>query len=382
MESLKSIYNNMSDMSKLLIKMLLGIVAALIVLFLIVFVIKLVRGGSSSQSSFAKVENAMVTSAQKYYKKNKDELPTEGQEAEVTVEQLVSSEYMKDLEKYVGKKTKCTGSVVVLNNSDNYAYVPSLDCGEDYNTQFLSDSILENNDVTEQGAGLYLDEEDNYIFKGEYVNNYLKIGEMNFRILRINSDGTIRIMLADPLKNHKNSRWDDRYNVEKGSNSGINDYSVSRIREELQIIYDDEEIFPSNLKAYIVPQTLCIGPRNAESNDFTDEQECSETLENEYIGLIQANEYLLASIDDNCESLVSNSCSNYNYLANFNRAFWTITPSDEDTYHNYRISKYPSAANTTSVSNILFTIHLSSKTTLTSGTGTVEDPFIVKISKK
>lgn len=124
MESLKSMYNNMSDMSKVLIKMLLGIIAALLFMFLIVFVVRIIGGGKKGYSS---TESTMQSAAVKYFKKHKNKLPLDNEEAVVNVNTLVSEEYMKELTKYVGKNTTCKGNVTVLNNDGNYIYLPYLD---------------------------------------------------------------------------------------------------------------------------------------------------------------------------------------------------------------------------------------------------------------
>lgn len=379
MESLKSIWKNMSDTSKMLIKILLGIICGMLALFMIVLVVRIVRGGGSS--NYSKLENQLIKAAEKYYKDNKSELPDNGEETAVTIDNLVSGEYIKPIEKYVKKGVSCSGNVTVLNNNKKYTYIPYLDCGDKYSTKFLSDTIISDNNVVEEGSGLYLDEANNYIFRGEYVNNYLNFADQTWRILKVYEDGTVRLFLPTPIKTHKNSKWDDRYNVEKDSDVGINDYSVSRIREKLNLLYNDEEVFNETQKALIKPQTLCIGARSEDSTDISDAEECSETLEGDYIGLLQLNEYLQASIDENCDSTLNHSCANYNYLADIGKSYWTITPAAEDSYHNYRISKYPFKARTTNTSNLMITINISGKITLENGNGSKENPYIIKGEK-
>ena len=374
MESLKSLFNNMSDMSKLLLKILLGIVSALIVLFTIVLFIRVVKG---SKKSFDSVETIMQNAAIKYYKKNDNELPVSGEQSAVTIEQLVSQEYMKEITKYLGDNVSCNGNVTVINNNDNYAYIPNLDCKEKYQTKTLAKSLLENNEIVSEGAGLYLDG-DSYVFKGEYINNYVIFADQVYRILRINDDGSIRLLLDRSLKKYKRSRWDNRYNVDKNTSVGINDYSISRIRETLTQIYEDETIFNSNQKALIVPQDLCIGAREKKSTDFSGTEECSKILEGEYLGLLQVNEYLIPSIDDNCNSTISQSCLNYNYLASIDQTFWTITPFNENSYEVYRVAGSVYLAKASGSTNVLFTLHLSDKTLISGGTGTAEDPYVIR----
>ncbi len=376
MESLKSLFNNLSDTSKSLIKIMVGVICALVLMFIVVLILRIARAGRGI-SSFEKLETAMEKAAIKYYKNNKEELPENGEESVVEVSTLISEEYMKELEKYVGKETSCEGSVYAIKNNTYYSYIPYLDCQDKYTTKMLSDAIIADNDVVDEGSGLYTGDDSSYIFRGEFVNNYLIFAEKTWRIISVNGDGTIKILLTDPTKKYKNGKWDDRYNIDKGNNAGINDFTVSRIREKLNAIYNDDSIFSEDNKSLITPQDLCIGARDKDSEDFSGNEECSETLEGDYLGLLQVNEFLRASIDEDCSSTLDPSCSNYNYLANLGRNFWTITPVSEDTYHNYRISKIPTIIKTSSTSNILLTINLSSKTRLKEGTGTKSDPYVV-----
>ena len=228
MDSIKSIYNNMSDMSKTLIKILLGILAGLAAILVIVLIVKVTVG---TKGDYSYVEDVMKKAAVDYYEDNSKDLPADGQTVSIEVGQLVADEYMKSLTKYFGEDTTCNGEVNVVNNNDNYAYLPNLDCPGKYTTKTLYNAILENNSDAVDSDGLYLNDDGDYIFKGEYVNNHLVFGENNYRILRINSDGTIRILITEPLKNYRRSVYDDRYNVQKEDSSGINDFAKSRIRE-------------------------------------------------------------------------------------------------------------------------------------------------------
>ena len=60
------------------------------------------------------------------------------------------------------------------------------------------EAILENTDIVTSGDGLYADEyeEGKYTYKGRNVNNYVTFNneKAGWRIISINSDGTIKIM--------------------------------------------------------------------------------------------------------------------------------------------------------------------------------------------
>lgn len=60
----------------------------------------------------------------------------------------------------------------------------------------LNGLILNNNSVVNEGEGLYLDL-DGYYFKGKVSNNYVKFGNRLFRIIRVNNDGSIKVITDD-----------------------------------------------------------------------------------------------------------------------------------------------------------------------------------------
>lgn len=86
---------------------------------------------------------------------------------------------------------------------------------ESINEETFADMILNNNrlstaktvpgtDLANTNEGLIKDEDDagsTYYFRGNVQNNYLKIGEHQFRIVRINGDGTVKVILDEPLEN-------------------------------------------------------------------------------------------------------------------------------------------------------------------------------------
>ena len=376
MDSIKSIYNNMSDMSKTLIKILLGILAGLAAILVIVLIVKVTVG---TKGDYSYVEDVMKKAAVDYYEDNSKDLPADGQTVSIEVGQLVADEYMKSLTKYFGEDTTCNGEVNVVNNNDNYAYLPNLDCPGKYTTKTLYNAILENNSDAVDSDGLYLNDDGDYIFKGEYVNNHLVFGENNYRILRINSDGTIRILITVPLKNYRRSVYDDRYNVQKEDSSGINDFAKSRIREELDKIYNDNDEFNSDERALIMKQDLCIGKRGEEDIAIESDIECSDVYEGQYLGLMSASEYNLPSLDSNCKNITDESCLNYNYMMSIDGDFWSSTPVKENSYEVYRVSALPYPSRAASSANVLFTINLSDMTQITGGNGSEEEPFIVKL---
>ena len=174
--------------------------------------------------------------------------------------------------------------------------------------------------------------------------------------------------------------WDDRYNIQKEGNTGINDFTVSRIKDGLEKIYFNEDIFNESDKEKIVFKKLCIGKRSEEEFNNTGSVECStSTTEEEPIGLIQVNEFMLASLDKNCVYSYDGQCENYNYLSALQKGTWSITADADSTSKAYKFYGYGfSLSNCSNSTGLRMVINLSSQINYVGGTGTVDDPYIVE----
>ena len=85
-----------------------------------------------------------------------------------------------------------------------------------YNTCFPpktgGDAILDEVDIVTSGDGLYEDEYEDgkYTYKGANPNNYITFNDetAGWRIISINSDGTIKIMRDANINTSNNLAWD------------------------------------------------------------------------------------------------------------------------------------------------------------------------------
>lgn len=342
----------------------------MIAVIILIVILKVVIG---SRVTFKGAEEKIKNSAITYVLNRKDLLPAKNEITRIEFNSLVEAKLIKPFEKLLKDKTaSCTAYVTIENNNENYVYIPYLDCGEKYKTSYLSDKILSNGTTT-SGDGIY-EIEGNYVFRGEKVNNYVSFAGITWRILRINSDKSIRLIETV----HEDSYvWDDRYNTDKKSSTGISDYRVSRIKDTLTGFYD--KLFSSSEKSYIVKQNVCIGKRYEQDENLSNSIECSETLDNQYVSLIQANEFALASIDNNCKTILSNECTNYNYLATFKRTYWTITGVAGRTDKVYKISKNVNSTIASGSSSTNMVIHLTGNVRYKSGDGTIDNPYVIKM---
>ena len=213
--------NKDSDNSK---SLLYAIIGALILVSIIVILIVIVNKNSFKESKYSDIESKMVEAAKRYYEKNNTMLPdSDGAFVTVSADDLITNSFLKPFSEMVSEGISCSGEVNVYKNSDGYMYFPYLNCGEKYESLKLSHKIIDSG-IVSSGDGLYKVNDD-YIFRGEYPNNFVKFDGKLWRIIKINSDDSIKLIYAE--KKTDKSVWDDRYNSSRESYVGINDFSIS-----------------------------------------------------------------------------------------------------------------------------------------------------------
>ena len=350
-----------------------------ILIIIIIFGGAIVYNKFFYKQSYEEVENIMLKAAKRHISKNEKVLPKSINEiVTISADDLVRTEEMKEISEYIKDDSiSCTGKVNITNVNNNYRYIPDLDCGKNYKTLKFINYIKEKNPIVESGNGLYNINEE-LVFRGDNVNNYLKLSDKIYRIVKFSNDEAVIIY----TEKADNIIWDDRYNVEKSSTIGINDYSVSKIREYLDNLYKGTTILNKNTeidnRTLVVAYNLNIGKRTSKDTDKTGELEKSAVIENQFIGLLPLYDFLNASLDTNCTASTSAPCMNYNYLSKYQQNWWTMTSTSLNTYNVYKISKNASlnSANSTAVPRHVF--HLAKDAIYVSGDGTKENPYIVK----
>lgn len=349
-----------------------GIIISCIILFIIfIFILKLLFGGKISPKIY---ESRLKKAAISYYEKYPDKLPKQdGSKTTISIDELEKSGSIKKQSSLLKDNVTCQGEVNISKNNGYYLYQPVIKCSDKYETDLLYKKILEDNPLTETSDGLY-QISNYYLFRGENINNHIVFANKNWRILRINSDNTIKLLLNS---NDYYSTWDNRYNSNEKYRVGKNIYKVSRIKELLDNYIENNNVFSEQEKAYIVPSKFCIGSRKPESTEKNGTSECSSVIENQALGLLAAYEYGIVSLDSKCKKIEDSECSNYNYIANMDR-FWTITPSSEDSYSVYEIDGTAELEEANSYSTVGIVLNLSSDAIYKSGDGSEDNPYIIK----
>lgn len=362
-------------MDQKMMKTLGSVLAGFVVFILVLFII---ASCSKTKYTFEKLESEMIKIAKSYYETKKDELPVSDKDTKtLTLKKMISDGKIKEITELFDEETKCDGSVTVTNNNGFYIYSPYLSCGDKFKTTYLKDKIIENSSV-EEGIGLY-EMNNQYVMRGEVLNNYVSFNNQLFRIIRINEDGTIRLMQDN---GEQQRPWDNRYNPDARFNSGINEFEYngldSRVKEYLTNYYNDTSIWTDNAKGYIVNQDLCIGKRSLQDTSKNGSTECSKKLANQQFGLLAVYEYLQASLSENCNKTDDRDCVNYNWIANIEQTNWTITGDSESSQYAYSIYKRIEQSSCSSNLAISVVLNLTDKAIYVKGSGKKDDPYTFK----
>lgn len=343
-------------------------IAIMIVFIAIILIISLLTGGRVTYEAFEKKVNKIALN---YALDRIDILPISGEETTISYQELVDAKKIKPVSEMLkDKNATCEVTIKIKNNNEYYMAVTTLDCGDKYQSKSLKDKVLENNKVVDSSYGLYQINNE-YVFRGEKVDNFVKFNNKLWRIVKITSNGDLRLIEVSRKENYV---WDDRFNSERNFKTGINDYKVSRIYESLTNIYNTE--FDDTMKSYIARQDVCLDKKDI--NSTNNSSECSNVFTNQYISLLQAYEFNIASIDKGCNILTDDECTNYNYMTSFDKAFWTITADSERSDRAYKVSSTVMLATTSSSSAIKVVIHLDGDVLVEDGDGTEANPYIIK----
>lgn len=377
-----------------ILKIVLFIFAIIIVV--VVIVACSMSGGKpvDNTSGYIELENKLQNAAISYVKEHPSILPkTTDIVKKVKLDTLIEAGKMNKMYSPENRSVACKGYVQIEKVSEDtksYRYTPYISCGNYYITKSIANYILDketkNGDYNRTaGDGLYsLNEE--YIYRGEFPENFIMLGNRLYRIMKIDSNN--RLQLVSTERTYDYYVWDDRYNVQKDYNSGINDFEKSRLNESLTFILDNTieeegEIFFSGLeKSYIEEADFCIGKRDVNDTNIYSGVECAYTVPLK-VGLIDLSEYARTSLDPNCKGIFDKSCANYNYFTKIDTkretTIVTLTAVANDTFSYYRISNGEITERLAyNISALYPVIYINDRVIYKSGSGTYLDPYIVR----
>jgi hypothetical protein len=213
------------------------------------------------------------------------------------------------------------------------------------NSGTLATAIITNNKITKTGSGLYQDN-DGYYFKGNVTNNYVKFANRLFRIVRLNSNNTTKLVSADNVSTFywgtsNKYRQSNLYNwlTKTTTNSGI--------------YYDTIPDLTTNLVKTTYSEDI-LNSTKVKVNKKTYQDYVTTLTVSDYIASAGRNGYL--NINRNFFLLGLDSEANNLYVT---------ADGDVETATNY------------DAYGIRSVITLGKKIRLASGTGSMTDPYIV-----
>ena len=275
--------------------------------------------------------------------------------------------------------------------------------------------------TTKSASGLYKaadDDGDSYYFRGSIPNNYVSFANQTWRIVRVNGDGSIRLINSAFIgtSNFNNDRnmagtagytYDNESNCTKDSpcisdyNSDTTTFTNNKVETDSTIKTYLENWYINNLKDYddkISLSNFCNDTSFADNTDASGARcykaydrivvdhnlslKCPDTTENyggSYklkIGLLSADELNYAGFVFRQNTKTTATNANYLYVSTGN--WWhTMTPYYKTvSYRGY--TSYFSNNNLYSVIKVRPVINLKSDIQITGGDGSKSNPYIVE----
>ena len=212
-----------------------------------------------------------------------------------------------------------------------------------------------------------------YYYSGKEVNNYLMFNNLLFRIIRINGDGSVRLIMQDsPLYGIFNSNKNDsKYlgmsydKIDSVITTTLNTWFNTNMSGVSEYINDSSFCNDTTLVSSVDSYGVDYYSSNTRVKDSKPNYNCK--VYKDKVGLLNIDEYMYSSDETGT------------YLSN-GKTFYTSSPSKfySNSGYMYAINMYGNITEyllNTSL-NIRPVINLISDISV-SGTGTIEDPYTV-----
>lgn len=270
---------------------------------------------------------------------------------------------------------------------------------EDSTEEYIATTIFKNNEVkknpiTKVGAeaattneGLIETTDDfgpSYYFRGDIQNNYLSFAGHMWRIVKINGDGSVKLILNDYIDVNSNF-----YNNESTETIDTRlNFNTTNIHMALENWY---QFNLGGNEKYLSATKYCVDDSigNMENNmtyylgysrllfDYNQVNSCLGTKYNSKIGLLTADEVIHAG----ATNLVANT-NYFLYIPNKETSWWTMTPASNDSTNiNYFEVTTGGQLKADSIGSyyrgVRPVINLAKKTYVT-GTGSITEPYTIK----
>ena len=312
---------------------------------------------------------------------------------------------------YEVESVKCNGKETSF---DNYNWKLTLpDTSEEEitcefvfrDTQTLANKILSSNTLitdtptlttssnnTIDKSGLYKSTATNtgnptYYFRGNIENNYVSFAGFTWRIVRINEDGTIRIIMQDGINSNANIVFNSNYN-----NCTYMYYTNSEVKTQLESWYQTNIGSKKDLAKNVASGAYYCEQAKVKYSDSWTSGNATMTTYNKYTpdfkcatdgngkGVVNASVGLL-NYDEVVYAGGYPYSNNTNYYLYNNKNLWTISPAGYGSDVSFMWCIGIARIEYTYMSNNLHlnpVLNLAINTKILSGDGTKENPFVVE----
>ena len=245
---------------------------------------------------------------------------------------------------------------------------------------------------TNDESGLYKSTATNsgkptYYFRGNVENNYVSFAGQTWRIVRVNEDGTIRIVMQDGINSNTEYKFNSNYN-----NYTYMYYTNSQAKTTLESWYQTNIGSKKNLASSVASGVYYCEQAKAKYSDswtsgsatmttynkYTPDFKCSSDGNNK--GVVNASVGLL-SYDEVVYAGGYYGQNNNNYYLYNNTYFWTISPAGFASGNSYvwDVSTAGHIGNLTVYNTLAVRpVIILAADTLATGSGTSSDPFVVE----
>ena len=246
---------------------------------------------------------------------------------------------------------------------------------------------------TSDASGLYKSTATNtgeatYYFRGNVTNNYVSFAGQTWRIVRINEDGTIRIVMQDGI----NSNADIAFNSSRNNYTYMY-YTNSQAKTTLENWYQTNIGSKTNLASKVASGAYYCEQAKAKFSDSYTSVSATMTTYNKYTpdfkcttdgngkGVVNARVGLL-TYDEVVYAGGYYYQKNSNYYLYNNKNFWTMSPAgfsgsySDVWYVSTAGGIYTHYVNT--ADSLRAVLNLTANTQISDGDGTKNNPFVVE----
>lgn len=249
--------------------------------------------------------------------------------------------------------------------------------------------------IATTNEGLNAISEDNgisYYFRGQVENNYVNFANHLWRVVKINNDNSVKLILQDNIDNKRYS--ENIYSVEYTGVKFL--YNDAYIDNDINVYiknWYEENILNKGLDKFVVENNFCNDANYTTTyyhsyfnayerliNNANPTLAC-DVVKSEFGGKIYQKVGLLTADEASLAGGVYGIANPYYYLNN-NTTFFTMTPTE---YYNYipfvmTVKDDGSLASTSTYTELGIRPVINLDSTITvSGSGTIDDPYTIDL---